>query len=75
MWGDAEWGGGISSSLEQKAGKGGVDTLFQKANRVLTEAVLGSCPVQFLAAIFFLLFLILCYFVYKKLKDCCLSKD
>lgn len=58
--------------LRTKAGRGGVDTLFQKANRVLTEAVLGTCPVWFLAAIFFLLFLILCYFVYKKLKGWCL---
>lgn len=46
-----------------------MDTLFQKSYRAFAEAVVGTSLTWFLAAVCFLLFLILGYFVYKTLTD------
>ena len=32
----------ISSNIEKEAGKGGMDTLFQKAGRVFAESLVGT---------------------------------
>jgi hypothetical protein len=59
----------ISSTIEQKTGKEGMDTSFEKADSVYTDTVAEMPPTRILAAgffFFFSLFLILGYFVYKK---------
>ena len=58
----------MSRTLEQKAGKGGMDTLFQKANNVFTEAVLGMRPTWISASVFFSTLPHLGYFI-KRMKD------
>jgi len=63
----------IPNSIERKAGKGGMDTLFQKADRMFAEAIVGPYPAWFSAAVclfvcFPLPFFILGYFVYKKVE-------